>query len=231
VTRRSYPPSDIDVAVRVEAFNWLHSQVAILGDVLPLDILRQGFTYEGARVPMMGPQGIFKPAVLPELPLSITTRAGWAIRRQLHFERPAQLPVPWHGPGSSRQRGAKIGDGATDAIGLLPWRREEPVSGCVAGLHRGDDPAHLAFLVAADDEQLADSAARNARDLRSEVHETEGRRAYITSTVRVRLHQRGFRERVLRAYREQCALCRLRHRDLLDAAHIIGDSESTASRW
>ena len=42
---------------------------------------------------------------------------------------------------------------------------------------------------------------------------------------RQRLHQRSFRERVLRAYREQCALCRLRHQELLDAAHIVPDTE------
>jgi putative restriction endonuclease len=28
---------------------------------------------------------------------------------------------------------------------------------------------------------------------------------------------------VLRAYREQCAICRLRHEELLDAAHILPD--------
>jgi putative restriction endonuclease len=44
-------------------------------------------------------------------------------------------------------------------------------------------------------------------------------------TVKLRLHQRTFRERVLEAYREQCALCRLHHRELLDAAHIIPDSD------
>ena len=43
--------------------------------------------------------------------------------------------------------------------------------------------------------------------------------------MKVRLHQRGFRERVLDAYQSQCALCRLKHRELLDAAHIIPDYE------
>jgi putative restriction endonuclease len=52
-----------------------------------------------------------------------------------------------------------------------------------------------------------------------------GRRAYITSQVRVRLHQHAFRERVIVAYQSQCALCRLRHIELLDAAHIIPDCE------
>jgi len=51
------------------------------------------------------------------------------------------------------------------------------------------------------------------------------RRSYVTGVVRVRLHQRVFRERVLEAYQRQCAFCRLRHEELLDAAHIVPDSE------
>ncbi len=51
------------------------------------------------------------------------------------------------------------------------------------------------------------------------------RRQYAQTVVRQRLHQRVFRERVLMAYAAQCALCRLRHPELLDAAHIKEDSE------
>ena len=43
--------------------------------------------------------------------------------------------------------------------------------------------------------------------------------------VRQRLHQRAFRERVLDAYRHQCAFCRFRHAELLDAAHIVPDAD------
>jgi hypothetical protein len=52
----------------------------------------------------------------------------------------------------------------------------------------------------------------------------EARREYVTRAVRQRLHQQLFRERVLRAYQERCALCSLRHQELLDAAHITPDS-------
>ena len=38
------------------------------------------------------------------------------------------------------------------------------------------------------------------------------------------MHQQAFRERVLQAYRDHCAICRLRHRELLDAAHILADA-------
>lgn len=44
--------------------------------------------------------------------------------------------------------------------------------------------------------------------------------------MNLRLHQPVFRARVIRAYDTACAVCRLRHADLLDAAHILGDAES-----
>ena len=51
------------------------------------------------------------------------------------------------------------------------------------------------------------------------------RRQYAMATVRRRLHQPVFRRRVLTAYRSACALCNLRHENLLDAAHIKEDSD------
>jgi putative restriction endonuclease len=51
------------------------------------------------------------------------------------------------------------------------------------------------------------------------------RRQYAEATVRRRLHQRLFRDRVLIAYERRCALCRLHHPELLDAAHIKEDSD------
>lgn len=50
-------------------------------------------------------------------------------------------------------------------------------------------------------------------------------RRYAVREVRVRLHQVRFRGRVLPAYRNQCAVCRLKEIRLLDAAHIVGDVE------
>ena len=51
-------------------------------------------------------------------------------------------------------------------------------------------------------------------------------RRYVNRDVRVRVHQRRFRWRVLPAYRNQCAICRLKEVTLLDAAHIVGDIEA-----
>jgi putative restriction endonuclease len=57
--------------VRLEAFGWLRDQVDLHGEVLPIAVLRRGFLFGDRRVPLLGPQGIFKPAVLPDAPLSI----------------------------------------------------------------------------------------------------------------------------------------------------------------
>ncbi|MFN0155694.1 MAG: HNH endonuclease, partial [Gaiella sp.] len=50
-------------------------------------------------------------------------------------------------------------------------------------------------------------------------------RRYAVRETRVRLHQTRFRARVLPAYANQCTICRLKEPRLLDAAHIVGDSE------
>jgi putative restriction endonuclease len=62
-----------DRQVRLLAFQFLAEQTALRGDTLPWSVLSEQFEFEGQRVPLIGPQGIFKPAVLPEMPISITT--------------------------------------------------------------------------------------------------------------------------------------------------------------
>jgi putative restriction endonuclease len=49
-------------------------------------------------------------------------------------------------------------------------------------------------------------------------------RRYTRRLTLQRLHQVVFRPRVLRAYESRCALCRLGHPPLLDAAHILPDN-------
>ena len=52
-------------------------------------------------------------------------------------------------------------------------------------------------------------------------------RRYAAQLVYRRVHQPVFRARVLVAYEKSCAICRLRHTELLDAAHIIPDSHAS----
>ena len=77
-----------------------------------------------------------------------------------------------------------------------------------------DEPAALRFVVAVDAAQsgllsMADPALRR----------------YARRLTMVRVHQRVFRNQVLRAYEDRCAMCQLGHAELLDAAHIIPDGD------
>jgi len=88
-----------------------------------------------------------------------------------------------------------------------------------------DNPDTLSFTVAADElSSVERSVMQNTYDRVADNAEY-ARRSYITSTVISRLHQKSFRERVLQAYKEQCAFCKLKHTQLLDAAHIIADGD------
>src|SRR6266545_7719105 len=51
-------------------------------------------------------------------------------------------------------------------------------------------------------------------------------REYVVRETKVRLHQGRFRGAVLLAYRDQCAVCRLKEIRLLDAAHIEPDTST-----
>jgi putative restriction endonuclease len=217
-------PDDRDAAVRLRAFDFLTDQRRRFGEAsIPRSILERGFDFDGVRVPMIGPQGIFKPAILPEVPLTITTAPPVE-----HRERPYDDGFIDGGFLRYRYRGTDPSH--RDNVGLrTAMQRQTPLiylHGIVQGLYEAawpvfiveDHPDTLSFVVAIDDQtgapaawQLNDPAALTAR------------RQYVTAVVRQRLHQRGFRQRVLRAYQQCCAICRLRHDELLEAAHILPD--------
>jgi len=213
---------DVDHQVRLATFNWLSDQAALHGDVLPRKILEDGFDFEGQTIHLVGPQGIFKPRIL-EIPLTITTTPGGPYEDS--FSPDEYLLYRYRGTDPSHPDNVGLRRALTENKPLVYFH------GVVPGKYLAiwpvfiiaDQPDNLAFKVAVDDmSQLISSGAQVSEP-------NEGRRAYITSTVLTRLHQRSFRGRVLEAYSSQCALCRLRHLELLDAAHIIPDSEPTGT--
>jgi putative restriction endonuclease len=64
-----------DDAVRIAAFRFLDEQVRHSGEdgALRRTVLERGFVHARDRVPLVGPRGIFKPRILHEIPLIITT--------------------------------------------------------------------------------------------------------------------------------------------------------------
>lgn len=216
-----------DRRIRTAAFIWLAEQVALHGDVLPRDILAAGFIIDGNRVPLLGPQGIFKPRVLSHFPISITTAPGGPYDDA--FGADGLLRYRYRGTDPSHRENQSLRLAMKHRVPLIYFH------GIVPGKYLatwpvyivGDDTRKLAVTVAVDDEQHLffndDAKATALSSLVSDVSD-EARRSYVTSSVRVRLHQRSFRERVLEAYQRQCAFCRFRHEEMLEAAHIIPDS-------
>ncbi len=221
-------PADVDARVRSAAFAFLAEQIRLRGSALPRDLLVRGFDFEGQRVPLLAPQGIFKPALLPEVPLSITT-APRSDRKPAAYddrlEEDGVLHYRYRGtdPNHRDNVGLRLaGERQTPLVyfhGLVPGRYE--VIRPVFVVH--DDPANLTFTVLVD-EAASISPGHDLREPAA-AYGTDARRRYITALVQRRLHQQAFRERVLRAYHERCGICALRHRELLDAAHILPDRD------
>jgi len=215
-----------DAEVRIAAFDWLHQQADRLGDVLPHALLLEGFTYRGERVPLLGPQGIFKPRVLPRIPLSITTTLSGPYDDRVNDE--GFLSYRYRGTDPTHRDNIGLREGMARQVPLVYFHAVVPGKYLATWpvFVVGDDPKALTFTVAVDDPATAIEAAEAAEGGHSVVaEEVAPRRAYVTATVLQRLHQKAFRERVLEAYSETCALCRLRHRELLEASHIIADKE------
>lgn len=213
-----------DGRVRVAAFEWLADLVAMHGDVLPRNTLAGGFILDGIQVHVLGPQGIFRPRVL-KAPLSITTAPEGPYDDSFGPDDLLRYRYRGTDPDHPDNQGLRVAmqhrlpliyfHGIAPGKYLATW----PV------FVVGDDPALLAFSIAVDDaDHIGLRPGSYAESLNEEGD--SARRAYVTAVVRVRLHQRAFRERVLEAYQRQCAFCRLRFEQLLDAAHIIPDTEA-----
>ena len=224
--------NDHDAQVRAAAFRFLAEQTLIHGpDGLPWKVLEGGFDFEGVRVPLFvrGP-GIFKPAIL-DLPLSMTTAPQVEGRA-----RPYEDELSEGGRILYRYRGTDPMH--RDNVGLRrAMEAKLPLVylfGLVPGLYLptwpaiivDDDPGRLTFTVQVDHDNAAVGGAGETDEVDwPEDSSVEIRRAYYTGAVKRRAHQQEFRQRVLRAYRGQCSVCRLKHAELLDAAHIIPDNE------
>lgn len=217
--------ASLDWQVRLAAFEFLKREVALRGDVLSWELLLRGFDFNGRRVPLLSQQGIFKPAILDEIPISIRTAPVTSEK-----ERPYEdafdgtfFRYRYRGKDTSHR----------ENVGLrLAMQRGVPLVyffGVVPGEYIpvwpvhivGDDARSLTFTVAAEDPLMV------AREPAAAVTDTgsEARRSYVTRVTMARVHQASFRDRVLRAYRQRCAVCRLQHVELLEAAHIIPDSQ------
>lgn len=198
------------------------------GGVITGNDLRAGFYVDGVRIPLINPQrGIFKPAAMQYL-LSVRTvfpRSGSRVwyddQRTVHtqIERGDELvDYAFMGtdPNAPDNRWLREAHEAQIPIlyflGVAPQRYTLIWPTYVADWSARDRKVQLAFgapAAAAKEWAMPDAPERR----------------YGLRLVRQRLHQATFREAVLTAYGNRCAISGLPEPRLLDAAHIIADKD------
>ena len=216
-----------DHQIRLFAFQWLRKQVDIYGDTLSRSLLEKGFVYNHQQIKFVSPKGIHKPKQLA-LPITITTAPKGPYADK--FSKAGMIQYKYRGSDPQHPDNVVLRQAMQTQTPLIYFFGISPgkYMASFPAYIVGDDPTSLTFTVAVDELNAIQTLPENTGDAWQVAESaTEARRAYITATVRKRLHQRTFRERVLAAYRQQCSLCRLRHTELLDAAHIIPDSDPT----
>lgn len=216
---------DLDGRIRGAAFAYLDQLTSRSGGLVTRSEL-EAFVFDGQTLRLIAPQqGIWRPRFL-QAALSIVTT----------FVSPGQVP-----PYEDQDRGA-------DDYPRYKWRGTDPnhadnvglrramdlqrpliwFIGVLPGVYRARYPVWLAGEEALE-HQFAVAVDESMRDWwrpgLAAAGEHDPVRRYAQVMVKQRLHQRVFRDRVLLAYGSQCALCRLRHPRLLDAAHIKEDSD------
>lgn len=184
-------------------------------DGIPSGVINS-FSFDGQPLRLTVQSGIRKPAALSA---ALTIRTAYTLPGA---QPPYQDEVDLEGNLRYKWRGTDPGHADNRALRAAMHRRVPlayfyPIA---SGVYQAiypvylveEDPLRHEFAVVLGEQQDgADGPVRVAE-----------RRYARDLTVR-RLHQAVFRPRVLRAYQSQCALCRLRHPRLLDAAHILPD--------
>jgi len=221
----------LDARLRLAAAEHVR-RVGVSG-VLTSNDLRAGFVVDGARIPLINPQrGIFKPKEMSFL-LSVRTvfpatgrKVWYDDQRDVHqqIERGEELidyAFMKDDPEAADNRWLREARNEQVPIiyflGVAPARYTAIWPTFVAEWSPQELKSRLAFGAPADN--------RTAWTLPAEPE-----RRYGLRLVRQRLHQATFREAVLTAYDQRCAISGLPEPRLLDAAHIVADRDETAGQ-
>lgn len=206
-------------AIRAAALTWL--QNITLGGTVPVarEQLANDFHFAGERFPLVDRgRGIRKPAGW-RAALSITTAVPKSGQ-----PRPYDDEEGLDGLHRYRLRRDERGIAENESL-RVALREQVPLIwfyGVAPGVFNAIFPI---WLTAEEPEQdqfvLALTEAQRAVRPNSPVEETF--RHYIIAETKRRLHQPVFASQVMLAYETRCAVCRIGHRELLDAAHIIPD--------
>ena len=224
--QRAQKDPTLEEEIRAAAFQWIRSQYELHGGAIPRPLLEYGFEYVGQRVTLVGPSGIWKPRQFHKIPLTITSTPGGPYDDS--FTEEGFLVYRYRGNDPNHRDNVALREALRTRTPLIY------LYGVVPGRYLPvwpvfiieDHPESLSCLVAIDPAYALGGNTAVLAELSPVEHSQSvlGIRKYIATYTLRRLHQTAFRETVIAAYAGTCALCRLKHRELLDAAHIISDS-------
>lgn len=219
---RSALEDEYDSRLRAEAMAWLDQKTHDGTSSVTRSEL-SNFTFDGDRVPLVDPQqGIRKPRQLSAA-LSILTTYTRPGQRAPYDDVPGDdgmMRYKWRGEDPNHSDNRALREAYARNLPLI-W-----FFGAAPGIYHAIYPVTL-VAEEAEQHQFVVNLAPGTLDRSATVHtlpESAAERAYAERLTRQRLHQPVFRARVLEAYQTSCAICRLRHAELLDAAHIIADA-------
>ena len=200
--------------LRLDAFAWLEMKMSSQAWISRDDLLN-GYFWRGTRFPLMSYQrGICNPQALNET-LSIMSSANSKYSDSWEKET-GNFVYDYEDTDPNGGSNKKLREAFRNTTPIIYFEALEP------GKYVprfpvyviGDDFINRKFLVSL-------SGAKSQAEAIIPLDEIE--REYAERRVLQRVHQPKFRAQVILAYRQQCAICRLQHAELLDAAHILGD--------
>lgn len=211
-----------ELEVRMKAFKWLEDQGAANGGVFPGSLLNQGFDHENRRITLKGPEGIWFPQGF-KVPISITTRQQGLYPLD-GIDDNGILTYAYQGKDPNNRDNRGLHEAFRTRTPLICFLEVRPhhYQAIYPLMILEDDPNGLMIRAAVDP---AYANLRPDSDPMAVDQSPLDLRRYIWSQKRQRLHQGAFRDVVITAYRHRCTVCRLAHTELLDAAHIIADSD------
>lgn len=209
---------DRDLAIREAAIRHCRLLSQQWGEAVPYEELARGFPFEGERLKLVGPQGVFKPKELRDGPLTLLSTLASSYEDE-HLDGEVVLydyAPPQRGyENDGLKRIAGMGRSAILLKQVKAKPRPEYMVFAPVAMVGFDDVARKVRLNLAAAEQDVLGVAAPAPSPFS--------KAYAETTTKARLHQAHFRRNILGAYSNRCCICELQERPLLDAAHIIPD--------
>lgn len=222
--------SDIDAEIRLAALAALSQVTAPSGGVITREQMAAGFIFGSEQIPFANRAvGIWRPRQLGDVDgaaLSITTsapRSGVTPRYVDEVRSDGWFSYKYQGTDPDNHFNRSLRRAFTDGRPLIYFY------GLAAGVYEAfigyiveDHPETQSVLFAADVPAQGEITLLHGGS-------DAPLKAYVTRTVKQRLHQHKFREMVLGAYRHRCTVCSIgaenRLVSLLDAAHILADHD------